>query len=240
MSTSVKENIMQEADATLGLRSAKDIIVLESPCTGSRRVLYLLLPVTVTLPTLQKWSREYNCNVVAISGFDWNNDMTPWSAPNVAVTEPPFMGNAETFLHALTGRIIPVAEEALGLEGDVERTLCGISLSGLFALWAWMTDSHFSNVGSISGSFWYDGLLDWVDSHTTHRDGKARFLVGDLEGGTNGNARFANIQEDTRHVVSALGDAGNDVQLEKNHGNHFSPVDPRVESLLDMLYGKSA
>lgn len=236
MNTSVKQNIMQEVDATYGLRNAQDIIVLASPYAGSARVLYLLLPVTVTLPTLQKWSREYKCNIVAISGFDWNNDMTPWSAPSVAVTEPPFMGNAELFLHALTERIIPVAEEAMGLDGKVERTICGISLSGLFALWAWMTDSHFSNVGSISGSFWYDGLLDWVDSHLIHKTGKARFLVGDLEGGTNGNARFANIQEETRHLVSSLSDAGNDVKLEKNHGNHFAPVDPRVEELLDMLY----
>lgn len=240
MNTSTLDNINQEANSTLGVETLNDIVVLASPHVGSSKVLYLLMPVTIHLPTLQKWSREYGCNIVAVSGFDWDNDMTPWSAPNIAATLPPFMGRAESFLHILTKNVIPAAEEALGLDCSVERTLGGISLSGLFALWAWMVDNHFSNVGSISGSFWYDGLLDWVDRHKSHKDGKALFMVGDLEGGTNGNARFSHIQEDTRHVVDSLGDAGIDARLVTNHGSHFAPVDPRIESMLEMLYTKTA
>ena len=61
-----------------------------------------------------------------------------------------------------------------------------------------------------------------------------------LEGGNNGNARFANIQEDTRHVVSTLGQAGINARLVSGPGNHFAPVYPRVETMLGMLYPATA
>ena len=150
------------------------------------------------------------------------------------------MGNAASFLHILTQAIVPASEYVLGLDCTVERTLGGISLSGLFALWAWLVDNHFSNIGSISGSFWYDGLVSWVDRNVCHKDGNAFFSVGMLEGGNNGNARFANIQEDTRHVVSTLGQAGINARLVSGPGNHFAPVYPRVETMLDMLYPATA
>lgn len=237
MNTSTVNNINGEADAISGRINFDNIMVLASPGTqGSSKVLYMLMPVTVGLPTLQQWSARCGSNIVAVSGFDWDNDMTPWSAPNISTSLPPFMGHAASFLHLLTHDIVPAAEKALGLDCTVERTLGGISLSGLFALWAWLVDNHFSNIGSISGSFWYDGLVDWVDRHVCHKEGKACFSVGMLEGGTNGNARFANIQEDTRHVVGSLGRAGIDARLQPTPGNHFAPVYPRVEAMLDMLY----
>lgn len=236
MNTSTVNNINMEADAAMGRIGFSDIVVLASPCAGSAKVLYMLMPVTVGLLQLQKWSRSYGCNIVAVSGFDWDNDMTPWSAPNLTASRPPFMGHAAGFLSLLTDRIVPLAEEALGVDGAVERTICGISLSGLFALWAWLVDRRFSNVASISGALWYDGFVDWVDAHVNRSDGKACFTVGDLEGGINGNARFAGIQEDTRRIVDTLGHAGIDARLATGRGNHFAPVTPRIESMLGMLY----
>lgn len=240
MNTSIVNNVNDEVNATLGRMDFDDLMVLASPHKGSSKVLYMLMPVTMHLRTLQQWSARYGCNIVAVSGFDWDNDMTPWSAPNISSSRPPFMGNAASFLHILTQAIVPVSEYVLGLDCTVERTLGGISLSGLFALWAWLVDNHFSNIGSISGSFWYDGLVSWVDRNVCHKDGNAFFSVGMLEGGNNGNARFANIQEDTRHVVSTLGQAGINARLVSGPGNHFAPVYPRVETMLDMLYPATA
>lgn len=240
MNTSTINNINDEANAISGYMNFDDIIVLASPNRNSSKVLYMLMPVTIRLHTLQQWSARYGCNIVAVSGFDWDNDMTPWSAPNISASRPPFMGNAASFLHLLTHNIVPAAERALGLDCSVERTIGGISLSGLFALWAWLVDNHFSNMGSISGSFWYDGLVDWVDRNVSRKEGRACFSVGALEGGTNGNARFANIQEDTRHVVESLDHAGINASLVSSPGNHFAPVYPRVESMLEMLYPATA
>lgn len=240
MNTTTINNVNGEANAIAGYSGVDDIMVIATPCQSSSKVLYMLMPVTVGLPTLQRWASAHGCNIVAVSGFDWDNDMTPWSAPNISASRPPFMGNAASFLHVLTQRIVPAAEEVLGLDCSVERTISGISLSGLFALWAWLVDNHFSNIGSISGSFWYDGLVDWVDRHVCHKDGNACFSVGALEGGISGNARFANIQEETRHVVDTLGGAGINARLVSGPGNHFAPVYPRVESMLDMLYPATA
>ncbi|RXE69330.1 hypothetical protein ED352_12825 [Muribaculaceae bacterium Isolate-002 (NCI)] len=240
MNASTVNNINEELNASLGRMELDNIMVLASPHANSSKVLYMLMPVTMRLRTLQQWSSRHGCNIVAVSGFDWDNDMTPWSAPNISLSRPPFMGHAESFLHLLTNHIIPASEEALGLDCGVSRTLGGISLSGLFTLWTWLVDNHFANIGSISGSFWYDGLVDWVDRNVSHKEGRACFSLGALEGGMSGNARFANIQEETRHVVSSLGDAGIDTTLVSDPGNHFAPVGPRIEAMLNMLYPATA
>ncbi|MDE6638872.1 MAG: hypothetical protein K2K32_11640 [Muribaculaceae bacterium] len=39
-------------------------------------------------------------------------------------------------------------------------------MSGLFALWQWMVCDTFRNIASLSGSFWYEGFMEWMKSRT--------------------------------------------------------------------------
>lgn len=236
MNTSTIDNVNEEIEKNLGHKHLDDIMVIASPFTGSSEVVYILTPAAIPMPTLQQWSARFKCNIVEVSGFDWDNDMTPWSAPNVPATEPPFQGQAKAFLHLLTDHILPESEKALGIDTATERTLIGISLSGLFTTWTWFTDDRFTNIGSISGSFWFDGFIDWLKVHVTDKAGIARFSIGALEGGTNGNSRFAEIQEQTREVVDILDKAGIDATMTTVPGDHFAPIGPRMENMLGMLF----
>lgn len=235
MDTTTIDNINEEIEKNLGHQHLDDIMVIASPYTGSSKIVYILTPAAVPLPILQQWSARYGCSIVEVSGFDWDNDMTPWSAPNVPASEPPFKGRAQSFLHLLTDHIIPEAEKALGIEKVTDRTLVGISLSGLFAVWTWFSDNHFTNIGSISGSFWFDGFIDWLKENVTDKPGIARFTIGALEGGSNGNARFAQVQEQTRETVDILHNAGIDATLITVPGDHFAPIIPRIEAMLGMM-----
>ena len=93
-----------------------------------------------------------------------------------------------------------------------------------------------TNIGSISGSFWFDNFIDWLQRHVTRKSGMARFSIGALEGGSHGNPRFANVQEQTREVVDILVKAGIDATFTTNPGDYFAPIAPRIDSMLSLLF----
>lgn len=97
---------------------------------------------------------------------DWEDALTPWPAPALFAGEPPFGGQATSTLAAIE-RSLPTNEPV---------ALCGYSLSGLFALWAFMSSARFCAAASLSGSLWYPGWLDWLTAHPRDLSGCAAFL----------------------------------------------------------------
>ena len=197
--------------------------------TGS--ICHILSPVEVDARQVEQWSRKYGITVDVITGMDWDNDLTPWPAPNVPASEPPFKGHAAEFLRRLETEVIPA------IEGNVRytRTLCGISLSGLFSLWAWMRSDTFANIGCLSGSFWYEGFSQWLRANACAKAGRAYFSLGTKEGGPRGPKTFALIQEQTREVVATIESKGTACTFEPVAGTHFAPPGPRIEKMLDWL-----
>ncbi len=120
----------------------------------SGKVAYILYP----LNRLKKWiepaAKEFGISIVVMTGMDWDNDLTPWPASGVPEGDPDFKGLAQNFFNELTQKIIPVLEASMNLCTDVERSLVGISLSGLFTLWQWPQSEFFNNIAMLSGSFW--------------------------------------------------------------------------------------
>lgn len=202
---------------------------------ASPRFTYILTPVQLDKRRLEQWSERYGTNVVSVHGMDWDNDLTPWSAPGVETGDADFKGEAAAFLSFLRNDVMPQVETELAGPFLTERTLIGISLSGLFALWAWMNGDDFTHIGSISGSFWYDGFTGWLE-HTAkpHKKGRAYFSLGDKEG-KNGNPRYHTVATDTTLVFQALQQAGIEVFYETTVGTHFAPIYPRIEKALKIL-----
>lgn len=170
------------------------------------RICYILAPLPIKEKDMEEWSKRYGYDIVAIHGMDWDHDLTPWLASGVLPQDEDFKGQSGEFLSLLRHRVLPEMEQALGLHASIGRTLVGISLSGLFALWAWMNGDDFTHIGSISGSFWYDGFPEWLEEHAVRKSGTAYFSLGDKEG-TDGERRFSTVQIDTRQVVKTLQDA---------------------------------
>ena len=95
----------------------------------------------------------------------------------------------------------------------------------------------FQRIGAVSGSFWFPGLLDYVDQQLrggvvglTH----AYLSLGDREARTP-NPQIMHVRENAELLASKLEKAGITSTFELNRGNHFQNVERRVQKALDWL-----
>lgn len=208
--------------------------------SGSERVCYIILPEGLKdegRTWMEKASREYVINLVAMSGMDWNNALTPWSAEGVFRKAKPFAGNAELFLNELRDDFIPSIEASLGIRHP-ERYLAGVSLSGLFAVWSVFRCQLFRGVASVSGSLWFDGFPEWASLQSVSPSVERMYIsLGDREK-LSKDRRLASVEEMTLNVVEILRAKGVPVEFRLEPGiTHFSPIVPRLERALCALLG---
>lgn len=205
-----------------------------APTADCKRIIYILFPLQGSEAQLAAIAAQYSAAVVAVTGMDWDNDLTPWPAPGAPAGEPPFQGQAADFLVLLTDTVVPRAEAALGVKPQ-RRQLIGVSLSGLFALWQWMESPLFDDIASLSGSFWYPQFPEWLRSITIpKREGLAWFCLGDKEADTT-VAAFKSVATDTQAVIATLRQAGINAQFVSVPGNHYQHLDQRLSLALTAL-----
>lgn len=205
---------------------------------NTNKICYMILPEGVKGDLddgLKGLSEKYGVSIVVMDAVDWNNDLTPWPAEGVFKKAKPFGGKAALFLEKLTNETIPETERDLGVE-DAERTLLGVSLSGLFAVWAAFNTDVFANIISISGSLWYDGFVEWMKEQTPSPGlKKVCMLLGEKEKNAK-EKRMATVEERTlvaADILKAKSQAA--VVFELVEGTHFSPILPRMERAMMTL-----
>jgi len=192
-------------------------------CTNpdSDRVAYILYPLDRLGNWIEPASEEFGISIVVITGLDWDNDLTPWPAPGVPEGDPNFKGLAQELFNKLVQEVIPALETSMNLRTNVERSLVGISLSGLFALWQWGRSDVFHNIATLSGSFWYDGFMKWVQQQSfAGKKGKCYMLLGEDEPHS-ANAVFARVGDCTEAIATHLRRQGVESAYEIVPGNHF-------------------
>lgn len=179
-------------------------------------------------------SRRYATAIVVITGMDWQNVFSPWPAPGVPKGSPDFKGESSEFLQTLSEQAVPGIETSLDVCGDIERSLVGVSMSGLFALWQWAVCDTFVNIASLSGSFWYEGFVEWfAHQDFSRKTGKAYFLLGDQE--TKAKA-FSTVGANTAEIVDSLRCQRVDVEFQSVPGNHYADPIPRLEKAFAGLF----
>lgn len=186
----------------------------------------------------------------------WEENFSPWCAPRVFAKGPNFGDGAQKTLDTLINQVIPWTESEL-TEPPAYRVLVGYSLAGLFSLWAGVLPqvtrgcqpntaaapqlsapaATFQRIGAVSGSFWFPGLLDYVDQQLsggavglTH----AYLSLGDREARTP-NPQIMHVRENAELLASKLENAGITSTFELNRGNHFQNVEGRMQKALDWL-----
>ena len=172
----------------------------------------------------------------------WEENFSPWCAPRVFAKGPNFGDGAQKTLDTLINHVIPWAESEL-IDPPAYRVLVGYSLAGLFSLWAGLSQAcitpipTFQRIGAVSGSFWFPGLLDYVDQQLrggvvglTH----AYLSLGDREARTP-NPQIMHVRENAELLASRLESAGITSMFELNRGNHFQNVEGRMQKALDWL-----
>ena len=185
---------------------------------------------------LKELAGKYGVSIVVIPGANWNDDLTPWPAEGVFKKAKPFGGQAASFLDKLTNEIIPETEGGLGVV-DAERTILGVSLSGLFAVWAGFNTDTFTNIISISGSLWYDGFTEWMKEQTPSPQlKKVCMLLGEKEKNAK-DKRMATVEERTLAAAMMLkSNSQASVLFELVEGTHFSPILPRLERAFEEAF----
>ena len=182
------------------------------------------------------WSmlKEPRPTLAAISGVDWNRDLSPWPAPKVLRGGGDFGGKGQAFLDMLTGQIVPLAEAQLGF-APASRAVTGYSLAGLFALWVVFQTDVFDRAASVSGSLWYDGFMDYIRS-SAPPSGLRRFYLslGDREKNAR-NQRMAAVEDCTRQAAELLHEWNIPLIFEMNPGGHFQNIPGRIARGINQL-----
>ncbi len=204
----------------------------------SDSICYILLPEGLKKDCLE-WidgaTSQFRCNIALITGIDWNNDLTPWKAKGAFKKEKDFGGNAADFLEYLTEEYLPSIEKSLKIS-NARRILAGISLSGLFAIWASTQTDKFCGIVSISGSLWYDDFVERFRKENVNPAVNDFFiLLGEREKNSR-DPRMCTVEDATNEVVAILKGNGLSVDYVLDDGTHFSPVVPRLQKALSALY----
>ena len=194
----------------------------------------------------------------------WEENFSPWCAPRVFAKGPNFGDGAQKTLDTLINHVIPWTESEL-TDPPAYRAPVGYSLAGLFSLWTGLSPqlsdaaapqvargmspqvscgcqsdapaATFQRIGAVSGSFWFPGLLDYVDQQLsggvvglTH----AYLSLGDREARTP-NPQIMHVRENAELLASKLQNAGIISTFELNRGNHFQNVEGRMQKALNWL-----
>ena len=206
-------------------------------------------------------------SLVNVGVEQWEENFSPWCAPRVFAKGPNFGDGAQKTLNTLINQVIPWTESELteppAYRALVGYSLAGLfslwagvsqqvargcrpddvssqpgpsSQPGAPHVDAVPTPT-FQRIGAVSGSFWFPGLLDYVDQQLsggavglTH----AYLSLGDREARTP-NPQIMHVQENAELLASRLESAGITSMFELNRGNHFQNVEGRMQKALDWL-----
>ena len=94
----------------------------------------------------------------------------------------------------------------------------------------------FTNIISISGSLWYDGLVEWMKEQAlSPRIKKVCMLLGEKEKNAK-EKRMATVEERTQTAAIILKEKTQaSVTFELVEGTHFSPIMPRLERAFEII-----
>jgi len=186
-----------------------------------------------TAELFYKSAAAYNFRLVIFETNDWNGDFSPWPSAPAFGTEP-FTGKAPDTLRWLSEALLPQLTTQGILSADSRKYLAGYSLSGLFALWAFLESDLFDGAASCSGSLWLPGWLEYLKKCEFNHDGIVYLSLGTKEEKTR-NARMSAVGDNTRETADFLKQNPQirKITLEWNNGGHFTePVQRLVKGML--------
>ncbi len=164
--------------------------------------------------------------MIAVSGVDWNRELSPWPAPPAFRRGEAFGGKAETLLKTLTEETLPQARAALGAE-DAPCVIAGYSLAGLFALWALLRGAGFAGAVSASGSLWFPGFREWAIRQPLTGRPAVYLSLGDREAASR-NPVTGSVAEETKRLAAHFTVLGLPSVFAWNPGDHFAEPTARL------------
>lgn len=173
--------------------------------------------------------------VVSVPVRAWSAALTPWEAAPLRRGAPGFAGDAATTLTELRERVVPLVEAQTGARRPAHRAVCGYSLGGLFALYAFTHDCIFSACGCLSGSLWYEGWVDHLRALPFEGAGKYAFFSLGKKEPKAGAPIMRGVLDDMEQCADILRGRGCDVACSIGPGNHMQHHRERFEAGLAAL-----
>ena len=158
--------------------------------------------------------------MITIADVDWNNNLTPWKADAIMKGQDPFGGMADAYVLRLTDSLLPNSLKGLKLTPKAIY-MAGYSLAGLFSLYSLYKTTAFKGAACCSGSLWYPGFAEFVESNDFMRKPERLYLsLGDKESNTK-NKVMATVEENTNRIYEFYKKQGIETEFEMNPGGHF-------------------
>ena len=165
------------------------------------------------------------CILVAFGIDNWNNELSPWTAPPVFGKED-FGEGAKDTLSFILEILIPSIIDKYNLNPGIPIILGGYSLAGLFALWSGYQTEKFDAIAAASPSVWFPKFLDYAKENNPHA--KHIYLsLGNKEEKTK-NSTMATVGYSIRELSDFFTLKKIDTIFECNEGNHFKDADIRT------------
>lgn len=122
---------------------------------------------------------------VGIAAEQRLDDYTPWPAAALAPEYRDFGGKGNQYLAFVVNELKPYIDSQYRTCTGPEHTgIIGASLGGLISLYAlFLYPEIFGKFGSISGSFWYEGFVDFMKKNRLlNKESRIYMDVGSREG----------------------------------------------------------
>lgn len=164
-------------------------------------------------------------SLVALLIEDWNQELTPWSAPAVFGRNP-FGDGANDTLKFITEQLLPSLTADGIYDERMRLILGGYSLAGLFALWSAYQTGIYDGIAAASPSVWFPQWIDYVAGKRPLV--KSIYLsLGDKEEKAK-NPVMAQVGNSIRKQHKLLTCQDVTTILEWNAGNHFVDSEKRM------------
>jgi predicted alpha/beta superfamily hydrolase len=182
---------------------------------------------------------EVSCEtflLISVLSNNWKDDYSPWPATALVKKEEAFGGGAAAYLNFLSDVVKPYIDGHYRTKKQRESTtLMGYSLGGLVAAYAIYVSNAFGKIGSLSGSLWFDGWLEFMEANFPGNvEAKVYFSLGRGEERSR-NQKLAKVGHCTQKAAEILKQqlkSKDQVILEWNHGGHFTETLRRYEKAI--------
>lgn len=174
------------------------------------------------LPTLEESCLNNLPIIVALQSLNRLNEYTPWPKEALDPKFPPFGGLGDDYLTHLTQEIKPYIDANYSTLSDPANTgILGFSLGGLISIYAAYTKKEFGIIGSISGSFWYDGWVEYLKSQELTNPNLKIYLSSGRNEGLNKDNLRQKAAEATIATQQALSKVtGHEINVVWDDGGH--------------------
>lgn len=173
-------------------------------------------------------------SLLIVYDLDWNDDLSPYFAKSIFKNAPDFKGEADKFLDYLTTDLI----RKVCYDENINSSyfiLVGYSMAGLFSIYSLYKTDCFKKIGSVSGSLWYPGFVDFINRNKITKKIFTLYMsLGDKEKHTK-NIYMKKVEENTSKIFNLIKQEFINAKFEFNPGNHFQDEAIRIAKCIKYL-----